>query len=150
MFSMLSPLFHNAFRSALVIAACTALPASAAIFRCTAADGSVSYQEFECPASDHTRTLDVPTQYPTVDSTRRAELFAREAELDKRLEAQRERDSREAATHALEAPAQPIPAADDEGYPLYWGGAPLFQRGNLHPRHPIRNRPKVNPLDRRG
>lgn len=147
---MRSLVFHDVFRSALVVATCTALPASAAIFRCTAADGSVSYQEFACPDSDSARTIEVPAQFPSVDSAKRAELFAREAELDKRLEAQRDRDSREAVTRAMQPPSEPIPAAsEDEGYPLYWGGAPLFQR-NPHPHHPIRNRPKVNPLDRRG
>ena len=146
---MTSPLFHNVSRAVLVASACFALPAGAAIFRCTAADGSVSYQGLECPAAESARTVNVPEQYPQVDSAARERLFAREAELDRRLEAQRERDSREAVARAMQPPAAPIPAAADEGYPLYWGGAPLFQRS--HPHHPQRNiRPHVNPLDRRG
>ncbi len=147
---MTSPLSHDVFRAVIVAAACVALPAGAAIFRCTAADGAVSYQEFECPQADRARTLDVPAQYPQVDNTARDRLFAREAELDRRLEAQRERDSREAVTRAMQPPEQPIPAAADEGYPLYWGGAPLFQRSHQRPNNPRNLRPRVNPLDRRG
>ena len=148
---MTSSLSHDAFRAVIVAAACLALPAGAAIFRCTATDGSVSYQGIECPAAENARTVNVPEQYPQVDSAARDRLFAREAELDRRLEAQRERDSREAVSRAMQPPEQPIPAAADEGYPLYWGGgAPLFQRPHPHPHTPRNSRPRVNPLDRRG
>jgi uncharacterized protein DUF4124 len=148
---MPSPLRHDAFRAALLATACIALPAYAGIFKCTAADGSVSYQELACPASDSARTLDVPVQYPQVDNTARDRLFAREAELDRRLEAQRERDSREAVARAMQPPVQPIPAADEPvGYPVYLG-PPLLQRNPHNPRHPQRHlHPRVNPLDRRG
>jgi hypothetical protein len=147
---MLASLSHNASRAVLIAAACVALPAGAAIFRCTAADGSVSYQEAACPETDHARVLNVPQQYPDIDTAQREHLFAREAELDRRLEAQRERDSREAAARAMQPPSEPIPAASDEGYPLVWG-VPFAHRP-FHPqRFPPRNpRPKVNPLDRRG
>jgi hypothetical protein len=142
---------HDVFRAILVAAACVALPAGAAIFRCTAADGSVSYQEIECAATDKSRVMDVPTQYPNTDTAERQRLFEREAALDRRLEAQRERDSREAVAHAMQPPEQPIPTAADEGYPLAWGGVPVFQRSNMRPHRPVRNLgPKVNPLDRRG
>ena len=143
---MVFPSRHDVFRAALIAAAAlAATPASAAIFRCTAADGSVSYQETECSAADQSHVMDVPTQYPTADPAERARLFEREAALDRRLEAQRERDSREAVTRAMQPPEQPIPAAD-EGYPLYWGGwgAPLFQRP-----HPAPHRPKVTPHNMR-
>ena len=94
---MVFPSRHDVFRAALIAAAAlAATPASAAIFRCTAADGSVSYQETECSAADQSHVMDVPTQYPTADPAERARLFEREAALDRRLEAQRERDSREA------------------------------------------------------
>jgi hypothetical protein len=146
---MPSPLTHNVFRATLVAAACAvALPAGAGIFRCTAADGSVSYQEMECADTEHTRMLDIPTQFPQVNSASRDNLFAREAELDRRLEAQRERDSREAVSRAMQPPEQPIPVADESaGYPIWWG-PPLFQNPRP-PNRPMKNpRPKVNPLNR--
>jgi len=148
---MRSPLSHNASRAILAAAVCVALPAGAAIFRCTAADGSVSYQEAECAPTDKSRVMDVPAQYPGADPAERQRLFEREAALDRRLEAQRERDSREAVARAMQPPEQPIPAAADEGYPLFVGGTPVFQRPNHHPHRPVRNpRPKVTPFDRRG
>jgi hypothetical protein len=139
---------HNACRAMLIAAAALlATPAGAAIFRCTAADGSVSYQEMECGAAEKSRVMDLPAQYPSADPTERQRLFEREAALDRRLEAQRERDSREAVARSMQPPEQPIPAsAEDEGYPLYWGGwgAPLFQRP-----HPAPHRPKVTPHNMR-
>jgi hypothetical protein len=136
------------FPAAFAAACCLALPASAAIFRCTAAGGAVSYQEIACPATDSERVVDVPAQYPSADPTERARLFEREAALDRRLEAQRERDSREAVAHAMQPPAQPIPAAAPEDAPLVWG-IPFSQRGQRFPHpHPHRN---VRPFDpRRG
>jgi hypothetical protein len=149
---MRKPSRHDVSRVVLVAAAMLAAPAGAAIFRCTAADGAVSYQEAECPAADKSRVMDLPSQYPSTDTAVRQRLFEREAALDRRLEAQRERDSREAVTRAMQPPEQPIPASSsDEGYPIYWGGAPLFQRPHPRPHLPQRNmRPQVNPLDRRG
>src|SRR5215475_3026491 len=101
----------------------------------------------ECPAGDNVRTLDVPAQFPQVNSAAREILFAREAELYRRLEAQRERDSRESVARAMQPPEQPIPVADESvGYPI-WIGPPLFQRNPHQPKRPVKNpRPKVNPL----
>jgi len=140
---------HDVSRAALAAAAVLlATPAGAAIFRCTAADGSVSYQEMECGAAEKSRVMELPAQYPSADPAERQRLFDREAALDRRLEAQRERDSREAVARAMQPPEQPIPASADEGYPLYWGGAPLFQRPHPHPHTPKNPRPRVNPLQR--
>jgi len=133
----------------MVAAVCAVFPASAGIFRCTAADGSVSYQEMACADTEHTRMLDIPTQFPQADPAARERLFAREAELDRRLEAQRERDSRESVARAMQPPEQPIPVADESvGYPL-WIGPPLFQKSPRPPNRPKNpSRPKVNPLSR--
>lgn len=78
------------------LAAALATPAGAEIFRCTSPDGAVSYQQAACPASSAARVVDVPSSYPNADPAQRQQLFAREAALDRRLEAQRERESREA------------------------------------------------------
>jgi hypothetical protein len=142
---------HDVSRAMLIAAALLALPAGAAIFRCTATDGSVSYQEAECPVADKSRVMDLPSQYPSADPTDRQRLFEREAALDRRLEAQRERDSREEVARAMQPPAQPIPAAGDEGYPTYWGGVPLFQRPHPRPHHlPQRQQNGARMPDRRG
>jgi hypothetical protein len=99
------------------LAAVLALPVGAEIFRCTSPTGAVSYQQASCPESDVSRVVDVPSSYPNADPAQRRQLFAREAALDRRLEARRERESREAiaraeltAAQAAARQAQPQPA----------------------------------------
>ena len=88
------------------LAAVLALPAAAEIFRCTSPGGAVSYQQAACPESNASRVVDVPLSYPNADPAQRQQLFAREAALDRRLEARRERESREAIARAEQAAAQ--------------------------------------------
>jgi len=125
------------------LATCTALlalaatPACAEIFRCTSPAGSVTYQQDPCGASENAARIDVPASYPAPDSAERQRLFAREAALDQRLEAERERWSREAIAHAM----QPAPAPEPEpvaGSGILWFGTPLrFPHHRPHRPHPF-------------
>jgi len=119
-----------AFAAPLVFAACAA---HAEIFRCTSGSGAVTYQQDPCGASESARKVDVPSSYPAADITARERLFAREAALEQRLEAERERRSRETIAHVMQP--EPVPAPEvSEGPEIIWLGAPV----RLH-RHPFRS-----------
>jgi hypothetical protein len=117
-------------RAALLCGLAMATGAHAAVFRCTAADGHVTYQDSPCAGNEAARATDIPTQFPPPNEAERARILQREAQLEARLEARRERESREAALRLAAAPV-PVPApAADEGYPVYFPVvAPYF-----HPR----------------
>src|SRR6185436_12414781 len=78
-----------------------ALPATAAaeIVRCAAPDGRVTYQQIPCESGTEAR-VGIPSEYPAPNSTERDRLLAREAALDRRLEAERERWQQDAALRA--------------------------------------------------
>jgi hypothetical protein len=118
------------------------LSASAGIFRCAEPGMAVSYQEMPCADPSMASTLDVPTEYPAIDAQKRDRLLQREAALDQRLEARRERESREtiatigrdAQVQAAEAEAEAAAAA----YFMAWPHAPglrLLHRAHRPPRH---------------
>ncbi len=117
-------------------ACAAALDATAAeIFRCSHANGRVEYQELPCAPESHAASLRVPSVYPEVNAASREELLRREAALDQRLEASRERLSREemariaaraqlAAAQAASAPAiEPV-------YVVAWPARPPHGMGN--------------------
>lgn len=97
------------------------------VFRCTVG-GSVTYQELPCVESAREEKLGLPSSFPEVNTARRDELLAREAALDKRLEAERERLSREkiasvqAAAQVAAARALAAPPVEPVYYPAlpYW------------------------------
>jgi len=113
-------------------------PANAAVFRCTAADGGITYQDAPCAGADAAQATDIPTQFPPVNEAERARILQREAELEARLEARRERESREASLRSVAAPAPVAPREPYvEGYPLYFPLAlqrPLPRPHAPHPR----------------
>ena len=78
----------------------------AEVFRCTSAAGAVTYQEIPCAAGESLGIVDVPESYPAANVAERDRLFQREAALDQRLEAERERRSRETIARI----SQPAPA----------------------------------------
>jgi hypothetical protein len=130
-----------------VIAAVAIAPAldgaATEIYRCTTPGGGVSYQEQPC-SRDGVK-LDLPTTFPEVDAAARELLLQREAALDRRLEAQRERLSREEMTRitarAQVAAAQAAAAPVVE--PVYVFGWPVrMMRMPLRP-HRI---PERSPL----
>ena len=107
--------------------------AAADIYRCASPRGAVSYQELPCHGEGG--KTDLPTNFPEVNLAARETLLQREAALERRLEAERERLSREEMTRitaraqvaAAEATARPVPE------PVYIATWPL--RG---PRLPFR------------
>jgi hypothetical protein len=101
--------------------------ASAQILRCTAPDGAVTYQQTPCEGRDG-RIINVPTEYPAPNVAERERLFAREAQLERRLEAQRERESREWATRLAVLAASAPPAEPVEPQYVFAGAYPRFAR----------------------
>jgi hypothetical protein len=85
-------------RLALVLIAGSALPAAAAseIYRCAEKSGGVSYQQMPCSEATVGERANVPTEFPEPNLAERDRLFAREADLYKRLEARRDREVQEA------------------------------------------------------
>ncbi|HUQ27347.1 MAG TPA: DUF4124 domain-containing protein [Usitatibacter sp.] len=72
-----------------------ALPAHAEIFRCTAASGSVTYQEIPCPSSGFGGATGIPDVYPEINRLERDRLLQREAALQARMLKRAEIDSAE-------------------------------------------------------
>jgi hypothetical protein len=119
--------------SALVLAAATLPAAASDIYRCASARG-VTYQEVPCPDRTIEERANVPTEFPAPNVEERNRLFAREADLYKRLEARRDREVQElvlrdaAAERALERERLAALAALAAQQPLYvlsrWPGRP--------------------------
>ena len=122
-------------------ALCAGTAAHAAVFRCTEADGGITYQDRACRGGDADGATDIPTEFPPPNEAERARILQREAVLEQRLEQKRERESREAALRSVAAPP-PAAAAEPyvEGYPLY---LPFPQRP-IHRPHPPRPRPHAS------
>jgi hypothetical protein len=109
--------------------------AGAEIFRCVAPGGGVTYQEISCGDSHAESRPAIPSEYPPVNEAERGRLFAREAALDNRLEARRERETREqlaraereAETERMRLAAAEAAAAQSQyvlAYPAYGGWRP--------------------------
>lgn len=114
-----------------------ALAAELEVYKCTAPDGAVTYQQFPCATPQAVR-LDVPAVYPSSDPAERERLFQREAALDQRLEAQRDRLSAEAIAR-ISRP-EPVFLAPPAAGPLFI--IPPWVRHNarrpmMDPRHPL-------------
>jgi len=117
----------------LAIAALAPASAGAEIFRCVAPGGAVTYQEIACGGSHAESRPAIPSEYPPVNEAERSRLFAREAALDSRLEARRERETREQLARAQReaetermrlAMAEAAAAAQSQyvlAYPAYGG-----------------------------
>src|SRR6185436_6684871 len=84
----------------LGLLACFPPIAGAEIFRCVAPGGAVTYQEISCGGSHVESRPAIPSEYPPVNEAERSRLFQREAALDNRLEARRERETREQLSRA--------------------------------------------------
>jgi Domain of unknown function (DUF4124) len=69
--------------------------ASTEIFRCTAPDGSVTYQQVPCPTAASGGAVDIPSSFPEANALERERLFQREAALDARLLKRAEIDAAE-------------------------------------------------------
>jgi hypothetical protein len=103
-----------------------AVDAAAAMYRCVTPGGGVSYQELPCAREDAGGPVNVPSEFPEINAEGRARLLQREADMYRRLEAERERLSREEMTRisarAQVAAAQAsAPVAADP--PIYYAPA---------------------------
>ena len=87
------------FRRALVVAATSLILAGEAtgqdIARCTDARGAVTYQPAPCPASTEESRPQIPVSFPEPNRAESQRIFEREAALDRRLEARRDRELQE-------------------------------------------------------
>jgi len=119
----------------MLACALLAAPARADIYRCTDGSGAVTYQQSVCDSPDAKR-LDIAESYPPVASGERERLLAREAALDRRLEARREREAREAlARAALQAAAAPAPEIAAPEPSIGWLLTPAFPMHRHFQRH---------------
>jgi hypothetical protein len=70
------------------------------IVRCKGAGGSVTYQQIPCGSDTSEQRVGVASEYPPPNQAERDRLLAREAALDRRLEAERDRWQQDAALRA--------------------------------------------------
>ena len=105
---------------AVLVAGAAAFAAHAGIYRCQSPAGT-TYQQVPCGDEAVGGLAGIASEYPPVNTAERERLFAREAEMYKRLEALRDRQVQEAAIRAASAPApQPEAAPPDiVGVPLF-------------------------------
>ena len=103
--------------------------AGAQIYRCTAG-GSVSYQEFPCPAASDAATMPIGAHFPEVNMLERDRLLQREAALDARILKRAEMDTAERIARddraAREASLQAqMDRERMDAYPAYFIARPL-------------------------
>jgi uncharacterized protein DUF4124 len=92
--------------------------AEASVYKCRGADGALTYQQLPCATQAETLANDLATEYPAPNVIERERLLLREAEMYKRLEAQRDRLSAEAVAR-ISRP-EPIVIATEPAYPIAW------------------------------
>lgn len=129
-------------RVALALAACLAAPCIGAqdIVRCKDARGAVTYQPAPCPDRTEESRPRIPGSYPEPNKAESQRIFEREAALDRRLEARRDRELQEQqmrearAEREAERRHQEVLAA--QAQPQYVVAYPLWRgRGPVRPMH---------------
>jgi hypothetical protein len=125
-------------RLALALAVATLAAQSAAaqdIARCKDARGAVTYQPAPCPDRTEESRPRIPASYPEPNKAESQRIFEREAALDRRLEARRDREMQEQqmrearAEREAERRHQEMLAAQAQpqyvvAYPLWRGHGP--------------------------
>ena len=107
--------------------------ASSEIFRCTAPNGSVTYQQFPCATPGAVQAVEIALSFPDPDSAQRDRLCEREAALDKRLEAMRDRLTAESVAR-ISRP-EPVVVVQEPTYIVNrWPGRPA--RSGIRRSHP--------------
>jgi hypothetical protein len=117
------------FIAAAIAAAATLDCHAAPIHRCFTSNLGVSYQEAACTPGNDAGEFDF-SNFPEINTVARDRLLQREAALDHRLEAQRDRLSQEEMTRIsarAQVAAAKAAALVDPGY--YGGGRILRTRG---------------------
>ena len=106
------------------------------IVRCRDAKGAITYQPSPCPDRTEESRPQIPASYPEPNKAESQRIFEREAALDKRLEARRDRETQEqqmrearAEREAERERAAQIAAAQQQqqyviAYPLWRGYGP--------------------------
>jgi len=107
------------------------------IIRCVAADGAVTYQQVACPEAAREQATNIPNEYPPVNTAERDRIFAREADMYRRLEAERDRLAQQALVRAARADAREVEAPAEP----YYVGYPLRPVRPVHHQHVARNQP---------
>jgi hypothetical protein len=130
----------SSLRIALACGLAALAPAvHAEVFRCTSAAGAVTYQEIPCAGDQAVRIVDVPASFPAADAAGRDRLFQREAALDRRLEAERERLTRETIARISQPPVGEAQAPEPQAV-LFVPARPRSPRPSrihLHLRPPF-------------
>jgi hypothetical protein len=129
------------------------LAAGGEIVRCAAPDGRVTYQEVPCSEASRESRVGIRSEYPPPNQAERDRLLAREAALDRRLEAERDRWQQDAALRAAreerELERARIAALEAQVQQQYVLAYPYW-RPHASPRrtHGSGHRPRVAPLYR--
>ena len=128
---------HRITRHLAVIVLATAAMPVLAIHKCRAPDGSLTYQEVPCPGNYEALEARLPTQFPQPDVAESERTLQREAALDRRLEAQRDRLSAEAIARISRVDAAPVPA--EPTGTAWWPAWPLVRPATHRPHRAPRN-----------
>ena len=139
-------MLRMSLRLALAVAACLAAQGVGAqdIVRCKDARGAVTYQPAPCPDRTEESRPRIATDFPEPNKAESRRVFEREAALDKRLEARRDRELQEqqmrearAEREAERQRLEQIAAQQQQyavGYPLWRGYGPARPVQHV-PRH---------------
>lgn len=135
-------------RLALALAAATLtvqdVSAAQDIVRCKDARGGLTYQPAPCPDRTEESRPGISNDYPAPNIVERDRLFEREAALDKRLEARRDRETMEQqmreARAEREAERERLAVLAAVQQPQYYVAYP-----NPWPAYPVRFTPRPMP-----
>jgi hypothetical protein len=122
-------------RLPLLVAAALACTSAAAndIVRCKDAGGAVTYQPAPCPDRTEQSRPQIPASYPEPNRAESQRIFEREAALDRRLEARRDRELHEQqmreARAEREAERERLATLAAQQQPQYVVAYPLASRG---------------------
>jgi hypothetical protein len=138
-------------RMALALAtACLAAQGAVAqdIVRCKDARGAVTYQPAPCPDRTEESRPRIASDFPEPNKAESQRIFEREAALDKRLEARRDRElveqqMREARAER-EAERERAALLAAQAQPQYAIAYPLW-RGGYGPNRPVHHLPRYSP-----
>ena len=127
---------------ALLAAASGSALGTSGVYKCIGSDGRISYQEQPCPESRDSQPMSLPSEFPPVNTAARDRLFEREAALDKRLEAERDRLTAESVAR-ISRP-DPVFIASEPQSAVFWPGV------GMGGRWPQNQRPQARQLPRNG
>ena len=125
------------------------LGVAADIVRCRDAGGAITYQPAPCPDRTEESRTGIPDAYPEPNRAERQRIFEREAALDKRLEARRDRELAEQqmreARAEREAERERLALLAAQAQPQYIVAYPLWRTPAHRAVHRM-PRPPVRPI----